>query len=144
MIFYIKYIMLFLVIFVIVGLWIYFNKLPNNKHLRIIHILLIVISLSMIIHIYILHQYISNNIIFSGGQIKSSPNNTYVAYAQSKRQVLTSQPTYYEYGIKSSGGNNIKTIQIETGETFNPDYFRLLPEIIKWTDDSNTVEYVIP
>jgi hypothetical protein len=81
-----------------------------------------------------------------GGQFEGSPDDKYTAFAHSRRPVpnYRHEPTYYVFSIESEDGSTVKSVRIDSAENNDSMYFRSLPKIIRWSEDSKEAIFTIP
>jgi hypothetical protein len=107
-------------------------------------IFIIIFTISIMLNMLLLSHKTILHIIGSigGGESKESPDGSMKAIAHSAKQLLSDEPTYYEFIVEY--GEERKYYHVINNEYRGYDYFERLSQIIYWSDDSKNVKFVIP
>ena len=83
-----------------------------------------------------------------GGQGESSPSGEFVANASSLRDAklfgIGESGVYYEFEVYRDHTTPFKKLVLYPSEKNSEGYFRSLPKIIRWAEDSSEVTFTIP
>lgn len=83
-----------------------------------------------------------------GGQSESSPNGEFEALASSLHEPkpfgIGNSEVYYEFKVYRDRNTPFKKLVLYPSEKNSIGYFRSLPKIIQWAEDSSEVTFTIP
>ncbi len=88
------------------------------------------------------------HMLMGGGQYESSPNKLFEANASSLRDLnplsRSTPHVYYEFSVTKGDDPPFKRIVLYPSEKNGDIYFRNIPKIIRWAEDSSEVTFTIP